>query len=324
MTEFVVTAAFVMVPLFLIIPAMAKFVDMKLASVQSARYVTWEFTSHYIDLDDQPEGFKEFHHTDLPQKSMQDVIGEAKRRLYSDSKTLIVTGDNRYKHSDRNPLWTYHNGLAMYVPAGSTGTSGSGSDPTPDHLRVASGVFGAMGAGLNIMADILGFLGVDAGFDAMNPDGNLTLDGKYTANMKMKLNTTAEPTHAGLDGKRASLFKPRDDTSPFDLTFTSKSALVTENWGAGGKRHAVYQSSGLVPTVIIDHILNGWGIPLQTIASTVLLSPELGADSLKFGYPVNDPEVMDEVPVGKLESDENGDRELICEDDQGAGRYCIY
>jgi len=62
---------------------------------------------------------------------------------------------------------------------------------------------------------------------------------------------------------------------------------------------------------LIDTILNGWGIPIQDIASTVLLSPELGTDSLQFGYMTKD-----EVPVGALENDT---RSVAC--DEG---YCVY
>jgi len=76
----------------------------------------------------------------------------------------------------------------------------------------------------------------------------------------------------------------------------------------------LFQASGLVPTVLIDYVLEGWGIPLQSIASTVLISPELGPDNLQFGYPIHDASVMDQVPVGKLQDDP---RTLSCD-----GGYC--
>src|SRR5690606_24618203 len=53
MTEFVVSAAFVLVPLFIIIPILGKYVDMKHMAVQAARYEAWEYTVNYQDIEDE-------------------------------------------------------------------------------------------------------------------------------------------------------------------------------------------------------------------------------------------------------------------------------
>ena len=52
-------------------------------------------------------------------------------------------------------------------------------------------------------------------------------------------------------------------------------------------------------------------IPLLNVATS-----EFAPDSLIFGYPTKNPEVMDEVPVGKLDGDQ---REMSCQ-----GGYCVY
>jgi len=85
MTEFVVSASFVLVPLFLIVPAVGKYVDMKLAAVQSARYVSWEYTAHYSNLSDQPAGFSAISKSELPLKSLVTTQREAERRFLSDT-----------------------------------------------------------------------------------------------------------------------------------------------------------------------------------------------------------------------------------------------
>ncbi len=307
MTEFVVSASFVLVPLFLIVPAVGKYVDMKLAAVQSARYVSWEYTAHYSNLSDQPAGFSAIAQAELPLKSLVTTQREAERRFLSDTAIPISTNTDRsgYNTNDRNPLWTYHNGLSMLVPQASAVASGSGSNSTPDKTYIFSGILGVVSAGLNVIASAFNALGIDAGFDAMNPDGNLTIDGRY--DVAVSMNVEPAPGYLTLNsGSRNPLFG-----NTLNLKMTAKSKLLTETWGAGGADHTLYQAKGLVPTILIDTILNGWGIPIQDIASTVLLSPELGTDSLQFGYMTKD-----EVPVGALENDS---RSVAC--DEG---YCVY
>jgi hypothetical protein len=47
MVELLITAAFVLVPLFLAIPLLGKYLDMRTAAVQTARYAAWERTVWY-------------------------------------------------------------------------------------------------------------------------------------------------------------------------------------------------------------------------------------------------------------------------------------
>jgi hypothetical protein len=287
-----------------------KYIDMKLNTVQAARYATWEYTAHYVDLSDQPGGFTALRRSQQPVKSLSRVQNEAMRRFYSDTAIPINTNRDRggYRASERNALWTYHNGLPMYQPTQKAAIRASGSRPTPDDTRLYHTLVGVVGTGMNYVAEFFDLLGVDAGFDAINPDGTLTVDGRYSAILRVPVEDT--PSYAAFSpDNRKSLFL-RD----LNLKMKAKSGLMTETWGAGGPEHAVYQSSGLVPTVLIDTLLNGWGIPIQTIASTVLLSPELDDDNLQFGYPVHDPVVMDQVPVGALKNDT---RTLDC-----PGGYC--
>ncbi|MGD2117607.1 MAG: hypothetical protein PVG66_04550 [Chromatiales bacterium] len=306
MTEFVIGAAFVMVPLFIIVPTVGKFVDMKLATVQSARYVTWEYSANYVDLKDQPAGFSEFSAAQLPKKSLTQVNNEAQRRFYSDTSLPLssTTDKNGYDVSAANPLWTYHNGLKMYD---SSSLTSSGSDATPDKLHVLSGLIGVVGTALNFIASAYNALGINAGFDAINPDGNISIDGKYSTKITMPV--VEAPSYAALkESNRKPLFG-----QTLNLNMHAKSGLLTETWGAGGKAHTVYQAGGLIPTLLIHEAFNV--IPLQTIASTVLLSPELDNSSLKFGYPTNDPEVMDMVPKGAIEGENRDD--VSC-----PGGYC--
>ena len=44
MTEFIISASFFLVPLFLAMSLIAKYIDIKQANVQAARYQVWEYT----------------------------------------------------------------------------------------------------------------------------------------------------------------------------------------------------------------------------------------------------------------------------------------
>ena len=91
MSEFVIAASFVLIPLFIIVPTVGKYIDMKQAAVSSARYATWEYSAHYVDLRDQPAGFSAINSRQLPKKSHLQVAKEAERRFYSDTSIKINT-----------------------------------------------------------------------------------------------------------------------------------------------------------------------------------------------------------------------------------------
>ena len=76
LSEFVVASAFVLVPLFLIVPALGKYADMKYSAIQAARYQAWEYTANYIDVGDQPTGFNAMAKSAKPFKSVKQVERE--------------------------------------------------------------------------------------------------------------------------------------------------------------------------------------------------------------------------------------------------------
>jgi len=306
MTEFVVAAAFVLIPLFLIVPTVGKYIDMKLAAVQAARYTTWEYSAHYVNLNDQPGGFSAISSSQLPQKSIAQVKKEADRRFYSDTATPLNTlvDKSGYDNAAKNNLWTFHNGLNMYEETGTKGTP-SGSKASPDKTVLVNALIGAIGTGLNYIASAYAALGINAGFDAINPDGNLTVDGRHSVSLILPV--AEAPTYSALSSTNTKALFGYD----LNLEMQAKSGLLTETWGAGGSAHSTFQSSGLIPTAILNNpVIN----TAMDIASTVLLAPELGSDSLRFGYPMDDPVIMDQVPVDALDPES---RTVDC-----SGGYC--
>ena len=81
MTEFLICASFVLVPLFLGISMLAKYIDIKQAAIQSARYEAWEYTVWYAADSEMMTGFSA---VTQPKKTVSATQAEARRRFFSD------------------------------------------------------------------------------------------------------------------------------------------------------------------------------------------------------------------------------------------------
>lgn len=300
LTEFLIGSVFVMVPLFLLISIAGKYADIKYASVQAARYEAWEFTANYVNINEQPSGFTSVSNSRLPQKSATQVQRESRRRFFSDTSTTLSSRFDRagYIASEANPLWRYHDGQEMYDPlAIDTASRTRGSETTPDPTNVISGIIGVADAVFGALASVLSAIGANAGFDALNEDG-------YASSI---VSTPIEnaPDYSYLDDARSSLL-----LEDRNLTFAARASVLTDSWSAGGTSHTMYQARGLVPTTLLDVLLNPGGFPLQDIAAYGLLTPELRRSSLRFG------QMIDIIPEDKIE----GGSAHSCTD----GGYCEY
>lgn len=276
MSEFVVAAAFVLVPVFLIIPALGKYGDMKYSAIQAARYQAWEYTANYIDLDDQPTGFDKMAASAKPLKTVAQVQRETQRRIYSRTGTELSSAQDRHGFitADGNPLWVYHDGSTMYDPNRVDRTSTlQPSEPTPDPTYVLTGILRVLDTILGAFASILSAVGAPFGFDALNGNG-------YSKS-NVALRVEQPPTYATFQD---SFNRPPLFLTSQVLNMQASAGVLTDGWSAGGGDHTVYQAKGLVPTSLLDVLLNPGGFPLQDIAATVLLSPELSRSSLTFGY----------------------------------------
>lgn len=276
MTEFAIAAAFVLIPLFVIIPVLGKYSDMKYASIQAARYQAWEYTANYIDLNDQPTGFTAVSQSNKPLKSIKQVRAESERRFYSSPDTVLSSAQDRlgYFAADANLLWSYHDGSPMYKPAVTdTNSILQPSEPTPDPTKVFSGVIRVADKIFGFIAGVLGAINAGAGFDALNGNG-------YSKS-SVYLTVEKPPAYRDLNDKfGATPLFLADQT----IRMHAKAGVLSDGWSAGGGDHTVYQAKGLVPTAMLDVLLNPGGFPLQDIAATILLSPELSRSSLRFGY----------------------------------------
>ena len=300
MTEFLISAAFVLVPLFLIVPAIGKYIDMKHAAIASSRYVTWEYTAHYARAGDGSSGFRALSRSQRPVKSLRETAREAERRTYANSRLPLDSHADRagIAQSEVRPLWRYHDGSPMFRTASGRTVSPVGPDRTPDRTGIFNGVLHAVAELARLLSGALQAVGVDAGFDAINERGRFGV----AVALPVENAPGWTPIH---HADPAPLF-----LQDLNLTLAARGALLTDGWAAGGMQHANRQSRGLVAGALLKPILNDW-IPIQSLASTILLSPELGPENLQFGILPTD-----QVPPGKLRSDT---RSVNC-----PGGYCEY
>ena len=81
MTEFLICASFALIPLFLGISLLAKYIDIKQAAIQAARYQAWEYTVWYGNDSEPMTGFNA---VTQPIKSTSATQNETRRRFFSD------------------------------------------------------------------------------------------------------------------------------------------------------------------------------------------------------------------------------------------------
>lgn len=101
-TEFNVTAAFLLVPLFIMIPILGKYIDMKHASVQAARYMAWERT---VWFEEAPAytltGDTKMAHV----KSQATLQQETRVRFFSSVNVDELLDPVNDADEEINPLW---------------------------------------------------------------------------------------------------------------------------------------------------------------------------------------------------------------------------
>ncbi|HEY3486549.1 MAG TPA: hypothetical protein VGL10_00650 [Gammaproteobacteria bacterium] len=305
MTEFVISAAFILVPLFILVPMLGKYIDMKHAAVQTARYEAWEYTANYASLADQSSGFNSVVNSKKPVKPINNLKDESRRRFFAENGTTLHTGADfaAITNTEIKSLWRYHDGLAMYDPIAFDAESDLDQNLTPDPTGVLSAILYVIDVVFSAIADILSAVASaigasPVGFDAVNSEGY------FKSTVSIPVTNPPEYTAFSLANTAPLLMTNRN------LRMRASAGVLTQGWSAGGVLHTQSQAKGMVPTSLIGMILND-PIPLQTVVAAVLLSPELHPDSLEFGHMD-----IDAVDPSHLE----GGGEHSCND---AG-YCTY
>ena len=272
MTEMTV-ALTALIPLFLLISLMGKYIDIKHATIQTARYEAWEYTAWYEDQADQPIGYSRAQ----PTKPLDQTRREARRRFLSDTSLPITSADSSgWDVTAVNNLWTDHAGQRLYNGAVETGSSQQGSLKTPDltgdTVKDTLGIIDTFFRGMR--SEVAGLIGVGAGA-ATGTFSGIRDKGHFTSNIELPVQTGAGYTTDTAYRSGVAIDAPKN------LRFSGQAAVLADGWNSGGQAYTHQQSQNASTTPLLDDVA------MQTIGNTVapiMGVPELGSNVLQWGH----------------------------------------
>lgn len=202
----------VLVPMFLLIPALGKIADMNHAAIVAARYASWERTV-------APEAVK----------SDVQLSEEVRRRFFSNINIFIRTNeDSQAALNQRNQLWRDQAGRWLLRDYNDV-TVASTNSATPG--TSAGMVAGLMGGILNAMGSFNG-----------NGNVGLSTNGLYRADVNVNVGSIpVAPFDTGVNcaGVQSS------DTF---LCIRRHHVILADTWASGSSTQMQQRVQGMVPT----------------------------------------------------------------------------
>lgn len=219
MTEFVVGAMLFLMPLYLIIPMLGKYADVKAAAAQTARYTAWERTVWY-------GGNSSSNSWPGNSKSYQEIENEARQRVISFGQKIQSNDKAASAFTDtgaRN-LWRNRDSSVMLKKYDDAAVGSISNNNSPD--TVTGDVLGAITA----ITSITGF--------------KLETNGLYTGNAAITVTTL--PIGLNLSGSDSGKFDPGV------LVFRDKNVILANAWAANGASHVKTQTAGIAPLGLVN------------------------------------------------------------------------
>lgn len=319
MTEFNVTAAFLLVPLFIMIPLLGKYIDMKHASVQAARYMAWERTVWFETTTAPKVKFDPSATINARIKNQNILESETRKRFFSavnidelaGSETLNPLwndrGNNIVKNQDNVKLEFLNGGNEPVLKKGGNGNSRSIFYTAIESFseivgNVASVIDTALNAAKLAWNAVAGALS-PIPFPTFNNVSALFPDvmAKYNFNGYYRSKVTLDIDNALFN----RVFDPTGEGNlGSSLNFESHAAVLTDSWVvAGDKQFAAYTKT-FVPFAPLQEF---WE-PVQSIVTWkdpifgLSIAPEMAG--LELGYvdtsPITDSSVKASCSKGGL------------------------
>jgi hypothetical protein len=226
-TEFLIAAVFILVPLFLTIPLLGKYIDIRHAAVQQARFEAWEYTAWTGPSEKAMSGQKK--EVSAGSKSYEQTRAQGVGYFFSDPH------DKDYgKTMSLNKLWQDHHGKWLFADKHFTpqGLQKEGASPDPTR-GVANFIFASFSYVYKQFGKLTKSMGEDAAFDAVNNKGF------FHTQVSMDLRSPGEILpNLSLAGIKS--------TPAYPLKVEAKAGVQSIYWNSGGTDMAVSQSRGLV------------------------------------------------------------------------------
>ena len=295
MTELNIVAAFVLLPLFLLIPIIGKYTDIKQTTVQAARYMAWERTAHFRSTNDDVMANDLTYSSFLPIKSEASLQSETIDRFFRSAGTVtaIQPTVSAVNDSNLNNFWRSHNpNNKALVDAVSLNDPDSFSDKsrkeTQPWLEFANDVAELVDDAVDLIKSPLislanrvngsSFVGGAQIFNvaAMNningipfiPDKQLTKNNYNKVFVNYKMNTIESRNQGFGSYAEESLLDP---FNKLQTKMSAKSALLTDSWSA--QNNAVFKKR--VEERVLAHMVAPFLEPLQNAVSYRIQPPKL-------------------------------------------------
>jgi len=272
MTEMVVASSMILVPLFLLIPLLGKYIDINHSTIQAARYEAWEYSVWYRDAKSTPTNVenKKGKAVSLPIKRYQDIESEARQRFFTGQKTLITHNDSALNGAP-NPLWKDHRGVDILTIKNVTSSLLNKDNDTPSGVTTGAftflmDIFDKITTGVASISKF--FSGSKANFDVIN----------FKGYAKSKVTTPITSPEGLIDFKTMNVTGRGNSKKITNLTFNASAGVLTNGWSAGGTPHYINKSGGITVTKILSDIVNpSGGYPGLNMVMSLLgeLAPEL-------------------------------------------------
>ena len=265
LVEFLIAATLVLIPLFLVVPLLGKYLDMKATAIQAARYAAWERTVWYGHAD-----------WTAAQKTDIQIQQEIQRRFFSDAATAKLQDTDKnstgWAGSGPKPLWRDRAGNPMLVTYNSNVTQGHVRGETPGLINE---VLDPVVSAISFVGGILGAAFV------------LDMDSLYTSTVNVQTVQT-RPIGQVL-GTQPGL-QTFQGVTPL---FSERNVLIANGWNARGSAQVKTQTEGLTPTSFLQRS------PLSDVLTiiqwvSVAFAPELNPNHLKLGGEVKPDVVPDD------------------------------
>lgn len=264
MVELLIAGGLVLIPLFLAIPLLGKYLDLRATAVQTSRYAAWERTVWYGGDAATSMGWFGLTQKWLANEKTDDQIRrELGARQLSETSTAFSNTDRASSsfNGGSKALWQDRQSKTMLA----------------DYSAIQNKVDNGPAPGtLNVILDPI------ANFAATLGPFVLETNGKYAAKVSMNVRDI-DYDH----------FLLKDSTAQFSET----TVLLANGWSANGpddpkKTSVKQQVRGLVPTSLLDVQFEGVNITDFILGAISLILPE--ASKLEPGKIV-----PDEVPADR-------------------------
>jgi len=263
MVEFLIAATLVLIPLFLTVPLLGKYMDLKATSIQAARYAAWERTVY-------------FNSSTWPAADKDDptIQREIQRRFFMDTATIKLQsndGGGTGLTGTPKPLWKDRAGNSMLLPYNAY--VGQSRDMT--NINTPGLVNDILDPVVGFISDVGGVLGAAFVLD---------MDSLYVSTVNVQTVPT-RPIRQVLDRGAA--------TGAVTPLFSEKNVLIANGWSANGAAQVKKQTEGLTPTSFLQRS------PVSDVLTAIqylayLFAPELNPNHLKLGGDIQPDVVPDD------------------------------